>query len=168
MGTGNIILTGMPASGKSTIGVVLAKVLGYDFLDTDILIQKTEHARLEEIIEEKGIEGFLEAECNVCLKLDVSESVIATGGSVVYREKAMRHLKDIGTIVYLKTGAEALKSRLSDMKQRGVVLKEGQSLEDLLAERAGLYEKYADLVIDEGSMGLEETLKKLLDQWQRR
>ena len=164
MGSGNIILTGMPASGKSTVGVILAKVLGYDFVDTDLLIQKKGQARLEEIIEERGIEGFLALESEVCCALDVSDTVIATGGSVVYGEKAMEHLKASGTVVYLKTGLEALKSRLSDMKQRGVVLKQGQSLEDLYNERTLLYERYADIIIDEGAAGLEETVKMLTDR----
>ena len=154
----------MPASGKSTIGVVLAKLTGYDFIDTDILIQKLRDSKLETIIAEEGIEGFLDIESGVCCSLDIADTVLATGGSVIYRHKTMQHLRTLGTIVYLRVGIENLNSRLSDIKQRGVVLKEGQTLEDLFFERAGLYEKYADIVIDENELGLEETVELVSDK----
>lgn len=159
----NIVLIGMPASGKSTIGMKLAEALGYDFIDTDVLIQDREKARLEELIEEKGIEGFLDMESEACTSLKVSRTVIATGGSVIYREEAMRHLKGIGTVVYLKLSLEDLRSRLRDMKQRGVVVREGQTLADLYLERTQLYEKHAEITVEESESGPEETVKAVLE-----
>ena len=153
----NVVLIGMPASGKSTVGVVLAKMTGLAFLDTDLAIQHREGCRLEEIIRRKGLDEFLRIEEEVCMDLSVSGTVIATGGSVVYGEKAMEHLKQLGTIVYLETGLDALSRRLGDVRRRGVVLKEGQSLGDLLQERLPLYRKYADLTVREEGLSLEET-----------
>ena len=161
-----IILTGMPASGKSTVGVILAKVLGLDFIDTDLLIQKREGCRLENIIKSRGIEGFLGIEEEVCKNLSVSDSVIATGGSVVYSGPAMRNLKDLGTVVYLHVDRDTLKSRLSDMIGRGVVLREGQSFEELYDERIALYEKYADLTVFEEGLTLEKTVRKAAELFQ--
>ena len=127
----NIILIGMPASGKSTVGVVLAKRLGYEFIDTDLLIQKQEQALLREIIAEKGEDGFLVIEDQVNADLEAERSVIAPGGSVVYCENAMKHYKEIGTVVYLQTSYQTIKERIGDPKKRGVVLREGQTLKDL-------------------------------------
>ena len=151
----NITLIGMPGAGKSTIGVVLAKVLGYQFLDSDLLIQKQEKRRLSEIIEQEGYAGFKEIEDRVNASINVDETVIATGGSVVYCENAMKHLKETGTVVYLK--------RLGNLKGRGVLLKDGQSLTDLYEERVPLYEKYADIVVDEEGKNLEESLDAVLE-----
>lgn len=145
----NLVLIGMPASGKSTVGVILAKVIGYDFIDTDILIQRAEKKRLPEIIKAVGVDGFLEAEERVCSSVEADRCVIATGGSVVYSEKAMRHLKKIGHIMYLKTDFETIRKRLGNIRQRGVALREGQTLRDLYEERVVLYEKYADTVVEE-------------------
>ena len=164
MRANNIILIGMPASGKSTVGVILAKMLGLDFIDTDILIQRQEGARLEDIIDTRGIEVFLDIESDVCCSLNVSNTVIATGGSVVYRDRAMSHLKSIGKVVYLQVGIDLLESRLSDMKERGVVLKNGQTLLDLFTERTALYEHYADLTVDENDLSLEETVHLVKEQ----
>ena len=158
-----IILIGMPASGKSTVGVILAKMLGMDFLDTDLLIQKKEGDRLEGIIEKKGIETFLDIEADVCRSLDADHTVIATGGSVIYRDGAMQCLKELGTVVYLKVSLDALRSRLQDIKGRGVVLKDGQTLEELFLERTGLYERYADATVDESMLSLEETVRLVKD-----
>lgn len=163
MSRDNVILIGMPALGKSTVGVVLAKLLGYGFVDTDILIQVREGARLSDIISRVGVERFLQIEGEVCCALDVSRSVIATGGSVVYGDDAMRHLGEMGEVLYLKVGVEALQSRLSDMMSRGVALREGQSLRELYDERRSLYEGYADYVIDEEGLSLEETVAKALE-----
>ena len=154
----SIILIGMPASGKSTVGVILAKVLGYDFIDTDILIQNREGCRLENIIKSKGIEQFLAIESDVCTRLHASGAVIATGGSVIYSDRAMRHLKTLGTVIYLHVDLEGLKQRLRDIAQRGVVLREGQSVDDLYKERTPLYETYADYTVPEKSMSLEDTV----------
>ena len=156
----NIILIGMPASGKSTVGVVLAKALGYDFVDTDLLIQREKKARLEDIISREGNEAFLETEERVCCALSPVCTVIATGGSVVYSEKAMKHFKEIGKVVYLKVEYETLKNRLHDLKARGVVLPEGISLQGLYEERTVLYEQYADITVDESGLGLEATMAK--------
>ena len=159
----NITLIGMPGAGKSTIGVVLAKVLGYQFLDSDLLIQKQEKRRLSEIIEEDGYKGFQEVENRVNASIEADKTVIATGGSVVYCEEAMEHLKSIGTVVYLKLSLNALSKRLGNLKGRGVLLREGQTLTDLYDERTPLYERYADIVIDEEGKDLEASLELLLE-----
>ena len=145
----NLILIGMPASGKSTVGVIRAKVLGYGFIDTDILIQRAQKKRLAQIIKEVGVDGFLEVENRVNASVEADHCVIATGGSAVYGEDAMRHFKEIGHIMYLKTDFETIRKRLGNIRQRGVALREGQTLRDLYDERTVLYEKYADTVIEE-------------------
>ena len=155
----NIVLIGMPGVGKSTIGVVLAKVLGYEFIDADLLIQKAEGKLLREIIEEKGTDGFIEVENRVNSQIRTTHSVISTGGSVVYGKEAMEHLGSIGTIVYLKQNLRVLQRRLRNLKGRGVVLKEGQTLVDLYKERTVLYEKYADITVDQYKQSIEQTLK---------
>ena len=144
----NIVLIGMPGAGKSTVGVVLAKNLGLRFVDSDICIQEIEKKLLHEIIKEKGTQGFLEVENRVNASLNMTDSVIATGGSAVYGKEAMQHLRETGIVVYLKLSCDAIKERLGDLTKRGVALKTGQTLEDLYEERSPLYEKYADLVID--------------------
>lgn len=151
----NVILIGMPGCGKSTIGVVLAKVLGYEFTDSDLLIQKREGKLLREIIAERGEDGFLEVENAVNASIQTTHHVIATGGSVVYCEEAMQHLKEIGTIVYLKLSYATICNRLGNIRRRGVVLKDGQSLKDLYDERTPLYEKYADVVVDSEGYDVE-------------
>lgn len=144
----NVVLIGMPGCGKSTIGVVLAKVLGYEFTDSDLLIQKQEGKLLREIIAEQGEERFLRIEEEVNAGIQTKRHVIATGGSVVYCDRAMQHLKEIGTVVYLKLSFASICNRLGNIRRRGVVLKDGQSLKDLYDERTPLYERYADIVID--------------------
>ena len=159
----NIVLIGMPGVGKSTVGVILAKILGYQFIDTDLLIQKREGKLLRETIAEKGIDGFLEVENQVNSQLTAENSVIATGGSVVYGREAMEHLREIGTVVYLKLDYRKLKYRLGNIRNRGVVIKEGQRLSDLYNERVPLYEKYADVVIDENGCNIEKTVNKIIE-----
>lgn len=144
----NVTLIGMPGAGKSTIGVVLAKILGYDFVDSDLLIQKEEGRRLWEIMRDEGTDGFNRIEERVNSQIDVSESVIATGGSVIYGPKAMEHLRETSTVVYLKVTCPVLKRRLGDLTQRGVVLKPGQTLDSLYDERIPLYEKYAHVTVN--------------------
>ena len=144
---------------KSTIGVVLAKVLGYQFVDADLLIQEAEGKLLSELIEENGTDGFIEIENRVNSQIQTHRSVIATGGSVVYGKEAMEHLKSIGTVVYLKQNLRVLQRRLRNLKGRGVVLKEGQTLVDLYKERTVLYEKYADITVDQYKQSIEQTLK---------
>ena len=162
----NLILIGMPASGKSTVGVILAKLIGYDFIDTDILIQRAEKKRLPEIIKAVGVDGFLEVEERVCSSVEADRCVIATGGSVVYSEKAMRHLKKIGHIMYLKTDFETIRKRLGNIRQRGVALREGQTLRDLYEERVVLYENYADTVVEEEG-DVEDVVVGILKKMQR-
>ena len=155
----NVILIGMPTAGKSTTGVVLAKMLGVDYIDTDLLIQKREGCRLEEIIASRGEEAFLDLEGEVIASLSAEHAVIATGGSVIYRDRAMQHLKQLGTVIYLKISLQELLKRLQDAKSRGVVLKAGQTFEGLYWERVGYYERYADLTVDEGNMDFEGVVK---------
>lgn len=154
----NIVLIGMPGCGKSTVGVILAKTLGIEFLDTDLVIQKREKALLQQILNTRGLEAFLDAEeaavCSVCC----SDTVIATGGSVVYRENAMSHLQKDGTVVYLQLGYDEIMARLSNITTRGIALPEGKTMADLYAERIPLYEKYADLTIDCGGKTVEQTV----------
>ena len=160
----NIVLIGMPGVGKSTLGVVLAKELGFEFVDADLLIQKREKRLLKEIIAEEGVDGFLKIENDVNAGIQTDKTVIATGGSVIYGTEAMEHLKEIGTVVYLKLDYETLASRLGSLKGRGVVLKDGQTLKSLYEERVPLYEKYADVTVDERGLDLESTLTKLLEK----
>ncbi|MCQ2525695.1 MAG: shikimate kinase [Lachnospiraceae bacterium] len=154
----NIVLIGMPGVGKSTVGVILAKVLGYEFIDSDLVIQKQTGKLLKDIIAEKGPEGFIEVENEINSKLEAENSIIATGGSIVYGAEAMAHLKEIGTVIYLKQSLKELEGRLGNIKNRGVVLKEGQTLATLYEERIVLYEKYADITVDEENLDIEETI----------
>lgn len=163
----NIVLIGMPGVGKSTVGVVLAKVLGYQFVDADLVIQERMGQLLHEIIEEKGPEGFIRIENEVNSSIEAQHAIIATGGSVVYGAKAMKHLGEIGTILYLKLPYDELEKRLSDIKGRGVVLREGQTLHDLYEERVPLYEKYADITVDETDLNVEQTIDRIMELQER-
>ena len=163
----NIILIGMPAAGKSTIGVIIAKRLGYRFIDVDLLIQESEGKLLKEIIAEKGIKGFLEVEERINAGLKTEHTVVSLGGSVVYCEKAMRHYQQIGTIVYLKASFETINKRLKNARSRGVVLEDGQTLRDLYEERCGLFEKYADITVCEDGLRLDETIEKVIEILQK-
>ena len=160
----NLIFIGMPAVGKSTVGVVVAKRLGMEFIDTDLLIQKQEGRLLSEIIASEGIEGFLQIENQVNLNLYVKNAVISPGGSVVYCKEAMQHFKEIGTVIYLQASYETLRRRIRSLKKRGVVLKEGQTFRDLYAERTKLFEQYADIVIREDGFEIEETIENVLER----
>lgn len=162
----NIVLIGMPGVGKSTVGVILAKVLGYQFIDADLVIQKRENRLLHEIISEEGLDGFLKAEenANVYIAQNEEKSIVATGGSVVYCEKAMQELKKTGRVIYLELKYDQLKKRLGNLKGRGVVLKDGQDLRGLYEERIPLYEKYADLTVNEKNLDVEQTLQKIVDR----
>ena len=150
----NITLIGMPASGKSSVGVVLAKRLGKK------LIQEKYGKLLKELIKEHGDDGFREIEDEVNASLDVTDSIISPGGSVVYGEKAMEHLKEISVVIYLELSYTAIKSRLGDLRERGITLKEGQTLKDLYLERTPLYAKYADITVNE----MKKTLSKTIDE----
>ena len=158
----NIVLIGMPGVGKSTAGVVLAKILGYKFVDADIVIQEEEGKLLKEIIASVGVDGFIQVENRVNSQLSCEKTVIATGGSVVYGKEAMEHLKEIGTVVYLKVDFKTIDSRLGNLKGRGVVLKDGQDLKALYEERVPLYENYADIIVDEAGCTVEETIENIV------
>lgn len=160
----NIVFIGMPAVGKSTVGVVVAKRLGYEFIDTDLLIQKQEQRLLREIIEQEGIDNFLKIENQVNRDIEVEHAVISPGGSVVYCEEAMRHFKENGIIVYLQVSFDTINSRLKNAKKRGVTLRNGQTLKYLYDERISLFEKYADITVSEEGLELEETIEKVLDE----
>lgn len=158
----NIILIGMPGAGKSTLGVILAKVLAMDFVDCDLVIQKREGRSLSRIIEEEGAEGFIKTEERINASLSCENCVIATGGSAVYGKKAMENFKKNGIVVYLKLSYENVSARVHNIKGRGVVLKEGQTFKELFEERSGLYEKYADLIINEDGLSAEQTLSEVI------
>lgn len=159
----NITLIGMPTSGKSTVGVIVAKILGMDFVDADIVIQNREGMKLSEIIDKKGIDGFVKCEGDAILSIEVNNTVIATGGSAVYSANAMEKLDKNSLIVYLKLEKEEFFRRLKNAKERGVVLHEGETLEDMYNTRAKLYEKYANLTVEEKDCTLEETVAKLVN-----
>lgn len=154
----NVTLIGMPGAGKSTIGVVLAKILGYDFVDSDLLIQKSEGKLLWEIMRDSGNEGFNRIEERVNSTLSVQRSVIATGGSVIYGPRAMEHLRSISTVVYLKVSCSILERRLGDLTRRGVVLEPGQTLADLYAQRTPLYEAYAHVTVNVGRCSVRRSV----------
>ena len=158
----NIILIGMPTSGKSTVGVILAKMLGMDFIDTDIIFQRKEGRKLRDIIETEGIDAFLRKEEQAVLSVSVKHSVIATGGSVVYGAEAMKHLSEGATVVYLKIGIAELKRRLTDVRGRGVVLHDGESPEEMFAARSALYEQYSDITVTETGT-IEDTVHAVLE-----
>lgn len=161
--TENIILIGMPACGKSTLGVVMAKHLGYDFIDTDILIQREHLQTLPELIERFGVEGFLDIEGELLSRISPAHpSVIATGGSAVHRECAMRHLRELGTVVYLRVSLDVLKTRINAPEERGVAMEKGTGLDGLFSLRAPLYEKYAHITVDEGEDSQAALVERLL------
>ena len=158
----NIIFIGMPAVGKSTVGVVIAKRLGMRFLDTDLLIQEQEGKLLRDSIAKAGEDGVLKIENQVNREVDVENTVISPGGSVVYCKEAMQNFKKNGTVVYLKVSYETIKKRIRNPQQRGVVLREGQSLKDLYDERTKLFEAYADIIICEDDLSVEQTIEAVL------
>lgn len=161
----NIILIGMPGCGKSTVGVVLAKVMGLHFCDTDILIQQRAGKRLQQIIDEEGNDAFLAHERDALVSLEVTDTVVATGGSAIYSPAAMAHLKSIGIVVYLRVSEGEIERRLSDFAARGVAIKDGQTVRDLYNERIPLYEKYADITVTaEGEGGIPATIGKIAEE----
>lgn len=160
----NIILIGMPGSGKSTVGVLLAKALGYGFLDVDLVIQQQEGTLLQDILDTRGVNAFLDAEEQAVCSLQCQSQVIAPGGSAVCREKAALYLKSLGTVIYLKVPLEELSERIQNLSTRGIAMAPGQTLSDVMADRAPLYDKYADLVIDcECGQSLSQTVQKVLE-----
>ncbi|TAH72746.1 MAG: shikimate kinase [Anaerolineaceae bacterium] len=157
----NIVLIGMPGAGKSTVGVILAKVLGMNFIDSDLLIQEQEGMLLKDIIKREGLQGYIDIENQVNKDISAVNTVIATGGSVVYCKEAMEHFRDTAKVVYIKLSYDAIRKRLGNIRQRGVVLREGQTLFDLYQERVPLYEKYAHITIDAEGLGVEELMEKI-------
>lgn len=159
----NIILIGMPGAGKSTVGVVLAKKLGYAFVDADLVIQSREGRLLHEIISERGVEGFWQVEESVGESIEARRTVIATGGSAVYGPKAMAHYQQIGTVVYLSLPLDEIRERLGDLNERGVTLREGQDLAGLYEERVPLYGKYADCTVECEGLSIREIVEKIAE-----
>lgn len=160
----NVILIGMPGCGKSTVGVVLAKILGYRFLDSDLVIQEKENRLLCDIIAREGAAGFNEIENRINSSIIAQRTVIATGGSVVYGKEAMEHFRDIGTVVYIHLPFEEIRNRLGDLTKRGVSFREGQTLRQLYDEREPLYRHYAHIIIEESGLSISETAIKIRDQ----
>ncbi|MBQ8429270.1 MAG: shikimate kinase [Clostridia bacterium] len=158
----NIILIGMPSCGKTTVGVSLSKAIGYGYIDSDSVIVAREGRPLDVIIEEVGRESFLDIEAKVNSELASSRCVIATGGSVIYRDYAMQKLKAMGKVVYLKHDLKTIEKRIGDMKKRGVAMKEGFTLKDLYEERAPLYEKYADVTVQLKDEPLSKTVARVI------
>lgn len=164
----NIILIGMPGSGKSTIGVQLAKWLGYDFIDADLIIQKATGKTLADILTVHGDSGFIKIENEINQTIDPERSVIATGGSAVYGEEAMKHFKEIGDIVYFKVNLSDLEERLGDLLKRGVVSNGKEEIGEILKERTHLYEKYAEITMDLGNMTPSEAAAVVFEQFKDR
>ena len=160
----NIVLIGMPAVGKSTIGVLLAKRLGRYFLDTDVFIQAVSGRGLQQIIDSDGLDEFCKLEAEHILCLDKTDCVIATGGSAVYSDAAMNHLKTSGIVIYLSLPLEVIKKRLTDLNIRGVVMSRGQTLDDLYKKRTPLYEKWADVIIDCQNLTHEQVVEEIIRQ----
>jgi shikimate kinase len=159
----NIVLVGMPAVGKSTVGVLLAKRLGRYFFDTDVFIQAVAGRTLQQIIDTDGLENFCRLEAEHILGIDRTNCVIATGGSTVYSENAMNHLKETGQIVYLNLPLDMIKKRLTNLNVRGVVISEGKTLDDLYKQRTPLYKKWADITIDCCHLTHEQVVEKIIE-----
>lgn len=161
----NIILIGMPGAGKSTLGIVLAKIMNYRFIDADLVIQQQCDKTLQKLIDACGPDGFIEVENEILRDLEAEHSVIATGGSAVYSDEAMKHLASIGRVVYLKISYKQLVGRLSDLQERGVVLKGGigMSLRELYDERKPLYEQYAEVTVDVDDLSITAAARKVAD-----
>lgn len=157
----NIILIGMPGCGKSTVGVILAKTLGIGFVDTDLIIQQRENRLLQNIIDTDGIDYFLNCEADAVKSLDCDNYVVATGGSVVYREDAILHLKKNGKIIFLDVPLDEIKRRLNNINTRGIAAKKNKSIEDIYNERIALYNKYADVIIKTDGESVEKTVEKV-------
>ena len=155
----NVTLIGMPGSGKSTVGVLLAKALGFSFLDTDLLIQQREGALLQDILDSLGVEAFLDLEGEALAGLDCARTVIAPGGSAVCRERGMARLKALGKVVYLHVPLAELERRVDNITTRGIAMAPGETLAHVFAQREPLYRKYADLTVDVGAgQSLEDTV----------
>ena len=165
----NIILIGMPGSGKSSVGVVLAKALGYDFLDVDLLLQQQQGALLQELLDTRGVDWFLDAEADAIASVQCRHTVIAPGGSCICRRRAIEHMRNLGTVVYLQLTLEEVEGRIHNMATRGIALQPGQTLADVYAYRTPLYETCAHLTVPVHNQSLAETVeavKQALTQYQ--
>ncbi len=161
MNKNNIILIGMPGSGKSTVGVILAKRIGFHFIDTDLLIQAQEKCRLQQIIDTQGLQNFRQIEEQILLTLQAEHTIIATGGSVVYSEAGLETLGKTGLLIFIQVSLTALQKRIADMGQRGLVMAKNQTFAQLYQERTPLYEKFADLTISGEGMNAEQVAEKI-------
>lgn len=155
----NIILIGMPGSGKSSVGVVLAKALGYRFLDVDLLIQEREGALLQELLDRDGVERFLDMERDAICSVDCRRTVVAPGGSCVCREEAVAHMRRLGTVVYLKLSLEEVESRIHNLATRGIALQPGQTIADVYEYRTPLYERCAHITVPADGQSLAGTVE---------
>ena len=163
----NIILIGMPACGKSTVGVVLAKTMGKSFIDTDLLIQEREGDLLQNLVDRFGHDRFIEIEEAALKSINVSNAVIATGGSVVYSEPAMEHLRSLGIVVYIRLSYETIDKRLHNINSRGIAMDKGETLRDLYDKRNLLYERYANLIIDGENLSVEQVVEEIIERTQK-
>ncbi|GGA04044.1 shikimate kinase [Paenibacillus marchantiophytorum] len=163
----NIVLIGMSGAGKSTLGVLLSKALGMDYVDTDIVIQQYEGRLLQDIIDNDGIEKFMEVEEKIVSELQLKNCIISTGGSVIYSEKAMNVLKQSGQIIYLHVPYEEIKRRLVNITTRGIVIKKGNSLKDVYEERVPLYIKYSDKTLDCSNKDIEHCVSQIIEKIQK-
>lgn len=159
----NVILVGMPACGKSTVGVVLAKTMNKGFVDTDILIQQAESRTLQEIIDQEGNDYFHHVEERVLLNFEGEDYVVATGGSAIYFDRAMDKFKEKGVVVYIKVTLDTILERLNNIKSRGVTLEKGQTIADLYEQRIPLYQKQADMVVEADGLSVEEVVEKIVE-----
>lgn len=159
----NVTLIGMPGAGKSTVGVVLAKILGYGFTDCDLVIQNKTGKLLHDIISSEGNEGFINIENSINSRLECENCVIATGGSAVYGKEAMKHLSEISVIIYIRLPYDEIEKRLGNLEERGVVLENGESLKQLYDERSVFYEKYADIIFDAQKKDIQECAVEMAD-----
>ncbi|NLK86564.1 MAG: shikimate kinase [Clostridiaceae bacterium] len=164
-GNKNLVLIGMPGAGKSTVGVLLAKALKMPFVDTDLLIQRQENSYLQELIEKNGIEGFIKIEESIVTQLDLTDHVIATGGSVIYSSSAINHLKSGGILFFLNSRMYQLQRRLKNVQTRGIAMQPGQSLSTLYEERLPLYKKYADVEIDCAKKHIETIVTEIKEKY---
>lgn len=160
----NIILIGMPGAGKSTVGVLLAKSARYDFIDSDLIIQKQQEKALQKIIDGEGIDSFLQKEEQALLSINANRAVIATGGSAVFSEKGMEHLKKNGVCVYLKVSEQELIRRLTNIKTRGIACRKGQTVAEIISEREAFYVRYADIVIDCENTTSEDVVEMIMNK----
>lgn len=169
----NLVLIGMPGAGKSTVGVILAKRIGFDFIDTDLLIQSRQKCRLQEIIDREGLTKFRQIEEQTLLELNVKRAVVATGGSVVYSRRGVESIRRNSRLIYLRVPLPELQWRIADMGERGLVMAPGQSFADLFYERTPLYQEYADITVECRGLNAEQVAARIeallldgqLDRW---